>query len=43
MNPEFASYGEENRAWSGEDVKGFTKILSNPGKIFFRVNNNELQ
>jgi hypothetical protein len=22
-----------NRAWSGEDVKGFTKILANSSKI----------
>ncbi len=25
----FGSYGEENTLWSGEDVKGFTKILAN--------------
>ena len=38
MNPKFASYGEENLAWSGDDVKGFTKIMSNPAKIYFSVN-----
>jgi len=24
--------------WTGEDVKGFTKILSNPMKIYYSVN-----
>ncbi len=38
MNPEFGSYGEENKSWSGEDVKGFTKILANPMHIFKQVN-----
>jgi len=41
MNPEFASYGEENHAWTGEDVQGFTKIMSNPDKIFFSINPNQ--
>lgn len=41
MNPKFASYGEENRSWTGEEVKGFTRILSNPGKIFFTINPEE--
>ncbi|MEM9848435.1 MAG: argininosuccinate synthase domain-containing protein [Bacteroidota bacterium] len=29
MQAKFGQYGEMNKAWSGEDVKGFTKILSN--------------
>jgi argininosuccinate synthase len=33
MNASFGSYGEENRAWTAQDAKGFIKILSNPGKI----------
>ena len=28
-NAKFGSYGEENTLWTGDDVKGFTKILSN--------------
>jgi argininosuccinate synthase len=40
MNAKFAKYGEENTAFSGEDVKGFTKILANQMKIFFSVNNS---
>lgn len=38
MNPEFGSYGEMNKGWSGEDVKGFTKILANSSRIFYQVN-----
>jgi len=33
MQAKFGQYGEMNNAWSGEDVKGFTKILSNHLKI----------
>jgi argininosuccinate synthase len=33
MNSGFGQYGEMNKAWSGEDVKGFTRILSNQLKI----------
>jgi len=33
MSAKFGTYGEMNRAWSGEDVKGFTKILGNSSKI----------
>jgi argininosuccinate synthase len=38
MNAKFAKYGEENTAFSGDDVKGFTKILANQMKIFFAIN-----
>ena len=38
MNAKFAKYGEENTSFSGEDVKGFTKILANQMKIFFAIN-----
>lgn len=38
MNAKFGQYGEMNNAWSGEDVKGFTKILSNSLSIFNTVN-----
>ncbi|MEO1449384.1 MAG: argininosuccinate synthase domain-containing protein [Bacteroidota bacterium] len=33
MSAKFGTYGEMNRAWSGEDVKGFTKILGISSKI----------
>jgi argininosuccinate synthase len=38
MSAKFARYGEENTAFSGDDVKGFTKILANQMKIFFAIN-----
>jgi argininosuccinate synthase len=39
MNAGFGTYGEMNNAWSGDDVKGFTKILGNQTKIWQHVNN----
>ena len=38
MDAGFGDYGEVNKAWSGEDVKGFVKILANPMKIYQKVN-----
>ena len=34
MNTTFGSYGEENKSWSAEEVKGFIKIYSNQSIIF---------
>jgi argininosuccinate synthase len=34
MQSEAGKYGEMNNGWSGEDVKGFTKILGNQLKIY---------
>ncbi|MES2619215.1 MAG: argininosuccinate synthase domain-containing protein [Bacteroidota bacterium] len=39
MSAKFGSYGEMNKAWTGEDVKGFTKIFGNQTSIYFNVNN----
>lgn len=38
MSSQFGSYGEINNAWSGEDVKGFSKIVSNQTMIYNKVN-----
>ena len=38
MNSDFGEYGEINKNWSGEDVKGFTKILANSMQIYKHVN-----
>ena len=38
MNAAFGRYGEENKGWSGDDVKGFIKLLSNQNKIYQFVN-----
>lgn len=37
MKTDFGEYGEVNKAWTSEDVKGFTKILGNQMKIFHNV------
>jgi len=41
MSAKFGTYGEANRAWTGEDVRGFTTILANAGKIYYSVNSEE--
>ena len=37
MKSDFGSYGEMNKGYTGEDVKGFTKIFGNQAKIFHSV------
>jgi len=37
MKASFASYGEMNRAWTAEEVDGFTRILGNQQKIWYSV------
>jgi argininosuccinate synthase len=37
VSSKFGTYGEENTLWTGEDAKGFTKILSNQIKLFRTV------
>jgi len=41
MNASFATYGEMNRAWTAEEVDGFTKILGNQQRIWYAVNGME--
>ncbi len=41
MNSSFGNYGEENKAWTATDAKGFIKILSNSGKIYQHVKNSQ--
>ena len=38
MNVDFGSYGEENKAWTAEEAKGFIKIYSNQSKIYKNIN-----
>ena len=38
MHSGFGEYGETVKAWTAEDIKGFTKILANPLKIYYSVN-----
>ncbi|RZK49058.1 MAG: argininosuccinate synthase [Pedobacter sp.] len=41
MSNKFGSYGEMNNSWSGEDVKGFSKIFGNQVVIWHKVNSEE--
>jgi len=38
MKSKFGEYGETNKAWSADDVKGFIKILGASNKIYHSVN-----
>lgn len=38
MQSKFGQYGEMNNAWTGDDVKGFTKIFGNQTTIYNLVN-----
>jgi len=38
MSSKFGSYGEMNKGWSGDDVKGFAKIFGNQTAIYHKVN-----
>jgi argininosuccinate synthase len=37
MNSKFGKYGELNKGWSGEDVRGFSKIFGNQNMIYHQV------
>ncbi len=37
MNSAFGSYGEMNKAWSGEDVRGFSKIFGNQASMYHSI------
>lgn len=41
MSSKFGSYGEMNLSWTGDDVKGFSKIFGNQVMIYHKVNNEE--
>ena len=41
MSSKFGSYGEMNNAWTGEDVKGFSKIFGNQVMIYHKVNTGQ--
>ncbi|TZF81710.1 argininosuccinate synthase [Pedobacter sp. BS3] len=41
MSSKFGSYGEMNNAWTGEDVKGFSKIFGNQVMIWHKVNSEQ--
>lgn len=41
MASKFGSYGEMNKGYTAQDVKGFTKILGNQTAIFHQVNKQD--
>ncbi|KIC92743.1 argininosuccinate synthase [Flavihumibacter solisilvae] len=41
MSSKFGKYGEMNSGWSGEDVRGFSKIFGNQTAIWNAVNKGE--
>lgn len=41
MSDDFGTYGEMNNSWSGEDVKGFSKIFGNQVSIWHKIHQNE--
>ena len=40
MSSKFGKYGEMNNGWTGEDVRGFTKIFGNQTGIYHSVKND---
>jgi len=42
MASKFGTYGEMNLGWSGEDVKGYSKVLSNSLAIYYQVNADKI-
>ncbi len=38
MQSKFGKYGEMNNGWTGDDVRGFTRIFGNQTAIFHQVN-----
>ncbi|MFA6676095.1 MAG: argininosuccinate synthase domain-containing protein [Bacteroidales bacterium] len=41
MNSGFGDYGEKNKAWDSNDVKGFTKIYATPLKIYHVIHKDD--
>jgi argininosuccinate synthase len=41
MNSKFGKYGEMNTGWSGDDVRGFSKIFGNQTAIWHAVNKGD--
>lgn len=37
MKTELGEYGETNKGWTAEEVKGFIKMMANPLKIYYTV------
>ncbi|MEW6467443.1 MAG: argininosuccinate synthase domain-containing protein [Bacteroidota bacterium] len=42
MSARFGSYGEMNKTWTGDDVKGFARIFGNQAAIYHAIQNTAL-
>ena len=40
MSSQFGKYGEMNNGWTGQDVRGFSKIFGNQTMIYHQIKNN---
>jgi argininosuccinate synthase len=41
MSNKFGSYGEMNKGFTGDDVKGFARIFGNQAAIYHKVNTTD--
>lgn len=41
MSSKFGKYGEMNSGWTGEDVRGFSKIFGNQTAIYHHIKSTE--
>lgn len=41
MSSKFGEYGEMNKSYTGRDVVGFTKVLANPLKIYYSLDDEK--
>lgn len=41
MSSKFGDYGEKNNSFTGRDIVGFTKVLANPLKIFYSLQDKD--
>ena len=42
MRSEFGSYGEMNTLYTGDDVRGYSRIVSNQSRIYNAVNGDDV-
>lgn len=43
MKTELGEYGETNKGWTAEEVKGFIKMMANPLKIYYNISKKRNQ
>jgi argininosuccinate synthase len=41
MTSKFGVYGEDNKAFTADDIAGFTKVAGVQSKIWYAVNNEK--